>query len=87
MIVRIPSVATRVASASAVRSRMSAVPRGAMGGYTRLLPTDTSKPVLQDSHSMTLHFTLKRDPRAMIPGPREGKLLRSVGVKLQLMNG
>ena len=55
--------------------------------FTRLLPSDTSKPVLQESHSMTLHFTLKRDPRAMIPGPREGKLLRSVGVKLQPMNG
>jgi hypothetical protein len=54
--------------------------------FTKLLPADPSKPVLQDSHSLTVHFTLKRDPRALTPEAREGKLLRSVGVKLRLLS-
>ena len=55
--------------------------------FTRLLPTDLAAQVLQESHSMTVHFTVKKDPRAITPAAREGKLLRSVGVKLQLLPG
>jgi hypothetical protein len=55
--------------------------------FTKLLPADPSLPALQDSHSMTVHFTLKKDPRALTPAAREGKLLRSVGVKMQLLPG
>jgi hypothetical protein len=54
--------------------------------FTRLLPEDPSKQVLQDSHSLTVHFVLKKDPRALTPEAREGKLLRSVGVKLKLLS-
>jgi hypothetical protein len=54
--------------------------------FTKLIPADPSKQVLQDSHSLTVHFALKKDPRALTPEAREGKLLRSVGVKLKLLS-
>jgi hypothetical protein len=55
--------------------------------FTRLLPADPSLPAVQDSHSVSVHFVLKKDPRALTPAPREGKLLRSVGVKMQPLPG
>ena len=53
--------------------------------FTKLLPADSTQQALLDSHSMTVHFALKKDPRALTPEKREGKLLRSVGVKLRLL--
>ena len=35
---------------------------------------------------MTVHFVLKKDPRALTPEAHEGKLLRTVGVKLRLLS-
>jgi hypothetical protein len=52
--------------------------------FTRLTPVDPSKPVLLDSHSTTVHTVIKPDGRAITPDLRiEGKLLRTVGVKLK----
>ena len=53
--------------------------------FTKLLPADVTKHALQDSHSMTVRFSLKKDPRALTPEAKEGKLLRTVGVKLRLL--
>lgn len=55
--------------------------------FTKLLPVEPSMHALQDSHSMTVNFVLKKDPRALTPEKREGKILRTVGVKLQLLPG
>ena len=53
--------------------------------FTKLLPADPAKPLLQFSQSMTVHISMKKDPRALSPEPREGKLLRSAGVSLKLL--
>lgn len=53
--------------------------------FTKLLPADPSLHALQDSHSMTVRVVLKKDPRSITPEVREGKLLRSVGVKMRLL--
>ena len=53
--------------------------------FTKLLPADPSLHVLQDSHSITVRVVLKKDPRSITPEVREGKLLRSVGVKMRLL--
>jgi hypothetical protein len=55
--------------------------------FTRLLPVDPAGHSLQDSHSVTVRFVLKKDPRALTAEKREGKVLRTVGVKLQLLPG
>lgn len=55
--------------------------------FTKLLPIDPSRQPLVDSHSMSVRFQLKRDPRALTAEKREGRLLRTVGVKLQLIPG
>jgi hypothetical protein len=54
--------------------------------FTKLLPADPAKPMLQFSQSMTVHIAMKKDPRALSPEPREGKLLRSAGVRLKLLS-
>ena len=51
--------------------------------FTKLIPADPSLHALQDSHSMTVHVVLKKDPRSITPEVREGRLLRSVGVKMR----
>ena len=55
--------------------------------FTRLVPVDPAGHALQDSHSMTVRFVLKKDPRALTAEKREGKVLRTVGVKFQLLPG
>lgn len=55
--------------------------------FTKLLPLDLSQQPLVDSYSMSVRFELKRDPRALNAEKREGRVLRTVGVKLQLMPG
>jgi hypothetical protein len=36
---------------------------------------------------MSVRFSLKKDPRSLTPEVREGRILRTVGVKLQLLPG
>jgi len=55
--------------------------------FTKLLAADPTGQTLLDSHSMSVRFTLKKDPRALTPEAREGRMLRSVGVKLKLLPG
>lgn len=55
--------------------------------FTRLLPVNPAGYALQDSHSVTVRFVLKKDPRALTAEKRDGKVLRTVGVKLQLVPG
>ena len=52
--------------------------------FTKLMPVDPGKPLLLDSHSTTVHTVVKPDGKAITPDLRiEGKVLRTVGVKLR----
>lgn len=55
--------------------------------FTKLAPVDPARQVLLDSHSMTVRTVIKPDARTITSDQRiEGKLLRTVGVKLKPLN-